>query len=278
MLKSLLIGLDGSDDCRLVLELGLRWAKRFDALAVGIGVVDEPGLFNSGRAPFGGSHHRHPTAPIHLLYGARHRVDQILEEFTWRCVEEGVKSTTLEDVGSPYVQILMEAQCYDLVLLGRQTHFDYGTQGEPDETLGKVVQDSPRPVVAVPKSPCGGETIVVAYDGSLQAARVLSSFESSGLARGREIQVVSIADSKNEASRRADRAVEFLTSHGLNAISCPLHSASPPAELLLEMIKRYDAGLLVMGAYGQPILREFFLGSTTRTILATCPVPSFLYH
>ena len=36
MLKSLLIGLDGSDDSRPVLELGLRWAKRFDALAVGI--------------------------------------------------------------------------------------------------------------------------------------------------------------------------------------------------------------------------------------------------
>ncbi len=33
-----------------------------------------------------------------------------------------------------------------------------------------------------------------------------------------------------------------------------------------------------MGAYGQPSLREFFLGSVTRRMLAECPVPLFLFH
>jgi nucleotide-binding universal stress UspA family protein len=33
-----------------------------------------------------------------------------------------------------------------------------------------------------------------------------------------------------------------------------------------------------MGAYGQPVLREFFLGSTTRTMLEKSPVPTLLYH
>ena len=42
--------------------------------------------------------------------------------------------------------------------------------------------------------------------------------------------------------------------------------------------RRLKAGLLVMGAYGQPVLREFFLGSVTRTILEESPVPLFLYH
>jgi nucleotide-binding universal stress UspA family protein len=48
--------------------------------------------------------------------------------------------------------------------------------------------------------------------------------------------------------------------------------------VILETVQMRDAGLLVMGAYGQPVLREFFLGSTTRTILEKCPVPVFLYH
>jgi nucleotide-binding universal stress UspA family protein len=34
----------------------------------------------------------------------------------------------------------------------------------------------------------------------------------------------------------------------------------------------------VMGAYGQPALREFFLGSVTRRMLTECPVPLFLFH
>ena len=33
-----------------------------------------------------------------------------------------------------------------------------------------------------------------------------------------------------------------------------------------------------MGAYGEPTLREFFIGSVTRTILEQCPVPLFLFH
>jgi len=33
-----------------------------------------------------------------------------------------------------------------------------------------------------------------------------------------------------------------------------------------------------MGGYGQPTLREFFIGSVTRNLLAQSPVPLFLYH
>ena len=101
---------------------------------------------------------------------------------------------TLEDVGTPFVQILMEAQRYDLILLGRQTHFDYGSEGEPDETLGKVLPDSPRPGGRrAEDAPASGEAVVVAYDGSLQAARALYAFEASGLGAAREVHVVSVA-------------------------------------------------------------------------------------
>jgi len=31
-------------------------------------------------------------------------------------------------------------------------------------------------------------------------------------------------------------------------------------------------------AYGQPVLREFLLGSVTKTVLRDSPVPLFLYH
>ena len=36
---------------------------------------------------------------------------------------------------------------------------------------------SSRPVVAVPREPPEGESVLVAYDGSLQAARALAAFE-----------------------------------------------------------------------------------------------------
>jgi nucleotide-binding universal stress UspA family protein len=278
MLKSLLIGLDGSGGNRSVLELGLRWAKRFDALAIGLAVLDEPGIRTSRAALFGGQDW-HWTDPVPLfLSGSRQRIDQFLHQFTERCGEAGVACGTLEDLGTPYVQILIEAQGCDLVLLGRKTHFDYGHVDEPDETLGKVIQDSPRPVVAVPETLGGGEAVVVAYDGSLQSARSLYAFEASGLGSSRKVHVVSVAEGHKDAARHADRAVKFLCLHGLEATPHAVETSVPTAEVILHKVDHFQAGLLVMGAYGKPVLREFFLGSVTRTVLDESPVPVFCYH
>jgi nucleotide-binding universal stress UspA family protein len=90
--------------------------------------------------------------------------------------------------------------------------------------------------------------------------------------------VVSVAAEHATAARHADRAVEFLRSHEINVCPRPLASAAPPAEVILEQARQLGARLLVMGAYGQPAIREFFFGSVTRTVLKESPVPLFLYH
>ena len=59
--------------------------------------------------------------------------------------------------------------------------------------------------------------MIVAYDGSLQAALRPVCLRGVGAGQGREIQVVSIADHKQTALRHSDRAIEFLKTHGLEA-------------------------------------------------------------
>lgn len=276
MLRSILVGLDGSEHSDSALELGIRWSRRFDALLVGIGVIDEPGVHGPEEYLVGEAYfHRLNKA---LLADTRRGVQRSLGRYALRCAEAGVAFKELEDVGTPYVQILKEAQRYDLIVLGRHTHFQFGYEEEPDMTLSQVLAESPRPVVAVPDELPDGEAVLVAYDGSLQASRALAAFEASGLGQGREVHVVSIAEGPKVAALHAERAVEFLKSHGLTVSACPVDSCCPPAEAILDRARLWGAGLLVMGAYGQPVLREFFLGSVTRTVLEESPVPVFLYH
>lgn len=280
MIKSLLIGLDGSKESYSALDLGLRWAKRFNAVVVGLGIIDQPGIATSGESLLGGAgvdYWRTPS-PAKLLDKARHAVAAILEDFVQRCSVAGVECKTLEDVGSPYIRILIEAQRYDLVMLGQQTHFGNDSPFESDETLCKVLQDSPRPVVAVPAAFGGGESVVVAYDGSLQAARAVYAFEASGLGDSRTVHVVSVAKDRKDSVRHANSAIEFLHLHDIDATSHPLESSASTAEVILSQVHDLDAGLLVMGAYGQPVLQEFFLGSVTRTVLNKSPVPVFCQH
>jgi nucleotide-binding universal stress UspA family protein len=277
MLKSILIGLDGSDYSAAALDLAIRWARQSDALLVGLGVIDEPTIRGPEPVPLGGVYYKRHRDDVRM-HEARVRVEQFLERFALRCTEAGVPSKLLEDVGLPWEQILVESQRYDLVLLGQRTYFHFETQEAPCETLKKVLKNSPRPVVTVPEKLGSDGPVVVAYDGSLQAARALQAFQASGLYGQKEAHVITVADDHVEAARHADRAAEFLRFHDVPARVHALASTERPARILLERAHSLGAGLLVMGAYGQPVLREFFLGSVTRTLLKESPVPLFLYH
>jgi nucleotide-binding universal stress UspA family protein len=276
MFRSLLIGLDGSPDGESALELGIRWAKRSDALLVGMGVLDEPGIHGAEELLVGESYFH--SLNVGLLSETRKHVEQALARAALRCSEAGVTFKELEDVGVPYARIAQQAPRYDLVLLGQRTHFQFGYREAPDDTLAKVLAECPRPVVAVPTPLVADGPVVVAYDASLQADRTLASFRASGLARGREVHVVSVAPEPKAAALWADRAVEYLRPHGVEARPHPQASDCPPAEIILGWARRHAAALLVMGAYGQPVLREFFLGSVTRTILKESTIPVFLDH
>ncbi|HEU5116899.1 MAG TPA: universal stress protein, partial [Isosphaeraceae bacterium] len=75
-----------------------------------------------------------------------------------------------------------------------------------------------------------------------------------------------------------DRGLRFLRSHGIEAVSHLETSDRAPADVLMDIAAEVNAGLIVAGAFGQPGLREFFLGSVTRSLLPNARVPLFLTH
>ncbi len=276
MLRSILIGLDGTGDGEAAVDLGLSWAREHDATALGMSVVDESGILVSEQAMFASGYQQLAVEP--LVDTARQRSRVILEQFTAKCHDLHVRGKVVSEAGTPYVKMLEEAQRCDLVMLGQKTHYEYGWKDQPDETLSRVLKDSPRPVVAVPRGPVVGEAVIVAYDGSLQSARALYAFEASGLSRSRSVYVVSVATIRSEAARHARRGCEFLRNHDIQAVDIAVESRAKASEVILEEVRRRDTGLLVIGAYGKPTIREFFIGSVTRSILDHCPAPVFCYH
>jgi nucleotide-binding universal stress UspA family protein len=146
-----------------------------------------------------------------------------------------------------------------------------------DETLRRILRSTPRPVVAVPSEIPDGNAVVVAYDGSLQAARAVYAFVASGIAAKRPVHVISVNDDPVEAARRGNRAIEFLAAHNIRATLCP-QSQGSPTDQILKLAREVDAGLIVLGAYGKPRIQDFFVGSVTSAILAKSPLPLFLFH
>ncbi len=277
MLKSILIGLDGSPSSTAALELGIQWAKRFNALLVGIGIVDDATIYPPETGPLGADYHNWERDE-QVIQEANHKVKQLLASFAERCAESHISFNVLQDAGLPYEEILRESQRYDLVMFGHDTHFRFGTVDQPDETLWKVLKRGPRPVVIAPPKLESGSSVVVAYNGSPQADRALQAFQSSGLDFGEEVCVVNVDDDREEATRQAERAVEFLRLHQINAVAHALGPVDSVSQAILEEVRQRSARLLVMGACGHSAVREFLLGSITKAVLKESPVPVFLCH
>jgi nucleotide-binding universal stress UspA family protein len=125
----------------------------------------------------------------------------------------------------------------------------------------------------------GGEDVLVAYDGSATAARALHSAVETGLLESDHVHVLAIdADEHVLASETAQRAVEFLAFHGIEAHNIGIHSDDPPSQIILDEALGRKAGLIVMGAYGHSGIAEWLFGSTTKYIIQHTNVPLFLYH
>jgi nucleotide-binding universal stress UspA family protein len=287
MLRSILIGLDSSASGIAAQVTGIRWAQELDCRLTGVTIVDNPGFPFGEEQDLGGTPDRGcgPVLTVEPGLQVAAGLRAVEDAFGRRCREAGVDYQLIEEVGSPHVQILLEAQQHDVVLLGQRSHFEFGWEGEPGETLARVLRDSPRPVVVVPAPPRPGPwpgpgtSIAAAYDGSPQAARALASFATSGLGRGRMIHVIATTSAADHlhAARHAERAIVFLNHHELHAMSHVVESTRPPAEVILEKARLLDAGLLVMGAFGKAAFTELFVGSVTSTVLRESPIPVYCY-
>lgn len=276
MVRSILVGLDGSAFSATATELGIKWASKLDAILVGLAVIDEPAICQPQPMPIGASQFKERRDEV-VLANARRNAEQFLATFSVKCAEAKVSSKVLEDVGTPSERIRVEAQRYDIILLGKQTYHQFEAAEHGDDTLIEVLKATPRPVVAVPEKLGHGKSVVVAYDGSLQAARTLQAFQSIGLERSHDVHVVTIHTDHDEAVRHAERAIDFLNFHQIKS-QRHISDSSSPASAIIEKSRQLDAALVVMGAYGQSAFQEFFFGSVTKTVLKEAECPLFLYH
>jgi nucleotide-binding universal stress UspA family protein len=281
VLSSMLVVLDESPDGGAAVDLGIRWARHHRAAVIGLGIVDEPAIRRPEPLPIGGSYFKARRNAV-LLDHARRTVEQVLRQFERRCTEAEVPCTLLERTGSPQEQIALEAQRCDVVLISRQTQV-HGARGAIGASLLKGLRRTSRPVVVVPPPvvppPAPGTgPVVILYDGSAPAARTLFAFQAVGLDVRDGVYLISL-DADGKAVAGADRAADFLQRHGVTVRRETVPPAAPEftAEAILHILRRLNAGLLVLGAEAELTLRGFLRGSLSDALLKQSPVPLFWF-
>jgi nucleotide-binding universal stress UspA family protein len=130
----------------------------------------------------------------------------------------------------------------------------------------------------VTSRPLSLERVMVAWDGSRQAARATGD-ALPFLLKAKAVEVVIVAGerSKSDEVPGADFA-QHLARHGLKVDVKRVSDAGGVGETLLSHAADIGADFLVMGGYGHSRLREFILGGATRGILDAMTLPALMSH
>ncbi|MGB0748192.1 MAG: universal stress protein [Magnetospiraceae bacterium] len=146
-------------------------------------------------------------------------------------------------------------------------------------TLNAALFDSGRPVLVVPETlpERVGKRVVIAWNGSLEAARAVKA--AMPLFLTAESIHILVADTEDSPDALADELADYLAWHGIhaekNVMSPEGHGIG---DSLLAEAGRLNADLIVMGAYTHNRLWQMILGGATSYALENAQIPMLLAH
>ena len=276
-MRSVLVALDDTPAGAGAAKLALSLAARHGAAVTGVGVLDVGYLTAPEPGGVGTAYYKF-KADLARLKQAHERTEQLVETFLQQCKAQNVKGDVLAVEGSPVEEVRTAAAAHDLIVIGRDSNF----HGEPTDglagTVERILQGSPRPLIITPNAVQDPSRIVIAYDGSIPAARALQIFTLLGLAANSEVHVISVSSTQEAADHCLRRASAYLGLYGSACVPRAIASRADPAELIIAEVRSLGAGLLMMGAYGHRGWREALLGSATTRLLSECPTALFIHH
>lgn len=191
--------------------------------------------------------------------------------------ESAVVLHWINEEGDTAEKIRAHAAYADLVVVGGCGENDGGEAGVND----RIILGSGRPVLLLPSDVAGVclKKIVVGWDGSREAARVLSDALPL-LQRAGQVSVVTVVSPADAEQRLGDlqKVSAYLRAQGIVAETSLVEVGKSNGESLLAEVERAGADLLLIGGYGHSRWREIFLGGCTRHVLRNAELPVLISH
>jgi nucleotide-binding universal stress UspA family protein len=279
MLKRILLALDCSASGLQAKHLAINLAAEYKAQLTGMGILDIPWITAAQPEPIGGTAYK-LYRDQEVISQMHERLESLMKEFKRKCKAQHVECNTLEAKGLPTLELERSSQEHDIIIMGKNPEFHFELDSDNDIVVRHIARDNPRPLIITPGSAKEdkGRHILIAYDGSLQAARSLHIFLLLGLARGKPVHIISVDDVQTDAVARAQRAQRMCESHGVQATSQGLDSKDDLAQIILATAYEKKAQMIVLGAFGWRGLRDLFFGSAASQLIKDADIPLFIHH
>lgn len=275
-LTQLLVHLDGSPRAMHRLDVARRIAQSHGAAVTALYAVT-PALLVVPFAPEAGS-----SVGTTLREIDDERRAGVRAAFDRSLATPGVHAAWAEVQDYPIVSAFSQQALYaDLMVLGQHDPSS-PSPGVPVDFPESVIAASGRPALVLPYvdlPPVVGETVVIAWKATREAARAVSAAVPM-LQRARRVHVVAWAGEEELIGGARLDLDGYLKLRGIQPVWHREGGDEPSllGELLLSRSFDLAADLLVMGCYGHSRAQEWVLGGTSRTVLRSMTLPVLMAH
>ena len=248
-MERLMVTINEDPACLASVDAAIRLAGAFGCL------VDLVSVVEAG----------HSESTNQNLYAARARLaDHGLEPFLVR----------LE--GRVAAQLARHTSQYDLVIMRNRATLDEALHGRSvSPVVTGVLHATQTPVLVVTETTTDMSNPLLAYNGSSQSRRTITSFLrlcAPGLVQRGTVVVVT---SDPHMAERLFQDIDVIAQD--RGIDMGYEwTPGVPFDRIMERLSVGRHDLLVMGSFGRSWLREQIMGSTTRRVLEGCPVPIWM--
>jgi nucleotide-binding universal stress UspA family protein len=272
MQKRILITLGESNSCQSALDIACNLAALAKAKLIGLNVTDELRFYHASSTQLAAaSTGMVPITPVLLAEPELEEMQkqtsdeakQRASNFHSKAEVIGIANEIRSEVGNPKEILVNHAKTVDLVISG-STCFSCNKQNGTD--LGQYfLKHSARPILLIPGEIIGRSRLLIAYDGSLSAERVLRpAIDLATLTQMDEVHLLYIGE-QSQAEFLLPPVQTYLESH-LPTVKSICRQGSTAAEIG-KYTKEIDASFLAVGSFGKSAIRETLFGSTTRELL-----------
>ncbi|MDP0499933.1 MAG: universal stress protein [Verrucomicrobiota bacterium JB022] len=210
---------------------------------------------------------------------AQSRADAILQAAQARLEAAGIAGVQIQTEarhGRLADAVSEFAATHELIVIGKRGEHANFDKGHLGSNLERVIRTSKHPVLVAARAFQPIERAVIAFDGGPSARKAAEYAATSPLFEGLSIRLLCVGTQSNAAKLELEAAELSLKKAGRNVVVD--QPPGDPEKVIPEVVAREKAQLLVMGAYGQSRLREFFVGSTTTALVRTCQIPVLLFR
>lgn len=273
MIKRILVGLNGATYTPSAVKHSLELARNHKAAVTGIAVADLARLANVGPVPLGGGAAASELAE-QRIEEAEHRVTEVITNFESACSAENITWSVDRESGDPIDALVAQWRYHDVVILGLRGLFEYGLVHNPDDMLIQIIKAGIRPIIAVGKEYRPIKNALIAFNGSLEAAKAMKSFVQMMPWKNGTIRIVCFEKPREEPKQLLADAAQYCTAHGYKVETEFVDKN--PRDHLVKYAEECGSDIIVLGSTGRSRLAEYVLGDTVLTAIKTSPIPLYL--